>query len=544
MAAHPSVAGAVSLSVTEAMVEELARRGVTHMFGVPGGECNLDFIAAADKAGVRFVLTRTETSASIMACVAGELTGTTGVAMTTRGPGLCAATNGVAYADLDRAPLLLIADGYEDDQAYISHQRIDQTAVLAPMLRASSDLRNGDALGELNRLLAATMAQPHGPAYLEVAGSRLRRPAEDAPSAAPKVAAPSLDPAALEQARAMLAEAKRPVIIAGLQARRPEAAAAINRFVTTTGCPALTTYKAKGVVSERTPLGLGLYAGGIAEEPLLRAADLILLYGFDPVEGPPSPWRYHDTPTVELSEHTHAHSLLHPEQLLVADIATTLDALADALPKPDWTADELATAKDRLWTAALTPTGEGIAPSQLVQAARAAFPPETRIAIDAGAHMLPVLHLWQSGEANESLISRGLSTMAFALPAAIAASLVDPGHPTVAFTGDGGIMMCLGELGTAIQYGATPIVVVFNDSALTLIGAKQKRRQLAPAGVDFSDTDFAKIAEGFGWWTRRVTDAADLAGAFADAQKAGKAALIDVVINPAQYDDQILAIRG
>ncbi|MGF7168928.1 acetolactate synthase-1/2/3 large subunit [Sphingobium xanthum] len=544
MAANPSVAGAVSLSVTEAMVEELARRGVTHMFGVPGGECNLDFIAAADKAGVRFVLTRTETSASIMACVAGELTGTTGVAMTTRGPGLCAATNGVAYADLDRAPLLLIADGYEDDQAYISHQRIDQIAVLAPMLRASSDLRSGDALGELDRLLAATMSQPHGPAYLEVAGSRIRRPAEDAPSAAPKAAMASIDPAALEQARAMLAKAKRPVIIAGLQARRPEAAAAINRFVKATGCPALTTYKAKGVVSERTRLGLGLYAGGVAEEPLLRAADLILLYGFDPVEGPPSPWRYHDRPTVELSEHAHAHSLLHPEQLLVADIAATLDALADALPKPDWTADELATAKDRLWTAALTPTGEGIAPSQLVQAARAAFPPETRIAIDAGAHMLPVLHLWQSGEANESLISRGLSTMGFALPAALAASLVDPDRPTIAFTGDGGIMMCLGELGTAIQYGATPIVVVFNDSALTLIGAKQKRRQLAPAGVDFSDTDFAKIADGFGWWTRRVTDAADLAGAFADAQKAGKAALIDVVINPAQYDDQILAIRG
>lgn len=544
MAANPSVAGAASLSVTEAMVEELARRGVTHMFGVPGGECNLDFIAAADKAGVRFVLTRTETSASIMACAAAELTGTPGVAMTTRGPGLCAAANGVAYADLDRAPLLLIADGYEDDQAYISHQRIDQTGVLAPMLRASSDLRSGDALGELDRLLAAAEAQPKGPVYLEVAGSRIRRPAEDAQSVVSPRTAPVLDLDALEQARAMFSQAKRPVIIAGLQARRAEAAAAINRFVTATGCPALTTYKGKGVVSERTPLGLGLYAGGVAEEPLLSAADLIILYGFDPVEGPPSPWRYHDTPTVELSEHPHAHSLLHPEQLLVADIATTLDSLTDALPAPEWSAGELAAAKERLWTAALTPTGEGIAPSQLVQAARAAFPPETRITIDAGAHMLPVLHLWQSGEANQSLISRGLSTMGFALPAAIAASLVDPDRPTVAFTGDGGIMMCLGELGTAIQYGATPVVVVFNDSALTLIGAKQKRRQLAAAGVDFSETDFAKIADGFGWWTRRVTDVADLAGAFADAQKAGRAALIDVVINPAQYDDQILAIRG
>lgn len=543
MAAKPEI-DAAPLSVTEAIVEELAQRGVTHMFGVPGGECNLDFIAAADRAGVRFVLTRTETSASIMACVAAELTGTPGVAMTTRGPGLAAAANGVAYADLDRAPLLLIADGYEDDQAYISHQRIDQTAILAPMLRASSDLRGGDALGELDRLLAAATGQSPGPVYLEVAGSRIRRPAEAASFKHQPASPPALDLDQLKQARVMLAKAKRPVVVAGLQARRPEAAMALNRFVEATGCPVLTTYKAKGVVSERTPLGLGLYAGGVAEEPFLSAADLIILYGFDPVEGPPQPWRYHDKPMLELSEHPHAHRLLEPELMLVADIAATLDGLADAVREPAWSADELATVKERLWTAARTSPGEGIAPSQLVDAARAAFPPETRITIDAGAHMLPVLHLWQSGEANQSLISRGLSTMAFALPAAIAASLVDPDRPTVAFTGDGGIMMCLGELGTAIQYGATPVVVVFNDSALTLIGAKQKRRQLAAAGVDFSDTDFAQVAAGFGWWSRRVTKVGDLAGAFAEAQKAGRAALIDVVINPAQYEEQILAIRG
>jgi acetolactate synthase-1/2/3 large subunit len=543
MAAKPEIE-APPLSVTEAIVEELARRGVTHLFGVPGGECNLDVISASDRAGLRFILTRTETSASIMACIAAELTGAPGVAMTTRGPGLAAATNGVAYADLDRAPLLLIADGYEEDQAMISHQRIDQTAILAPMLRASSDLRDGDALGELDRLLAAATAQPPGPVYLEVAGSRIRRPAEAARTQAPVPAPRSPDPDALERARSMLARARHPVILAGLQARRPEAAQALNRFVEASQCPALTTYKAKGAISEHAPLGLGLYAGGVAEEPLLRAADLILLYGFDPVEGPPQPWRYAGIPTLELSEHAHAHSLLHPDQMLVGDIAILLDALAGALPGPDWTATELRDTKARLWAAARTPTGEGIAPSQLVDAARAAFPPETRITIDAGAHMLPVLHLWQSGAANLSLISRGLSTMGFALPAAIAASLVDPGRPTIAFTGDGGLMMCLGELGTAIQYGATPVVIVFNDSALTLIGAKQKRRQLAAAGVDFPDTDFAKIAEGFGWWSRRVETLDDLADALAQARTAGRAALIDVVINPAQYEDQILAIRG
>ncbi|MEJ0023291.1 MAG: thiamine pyrophosphate-dependent enzyme [Alphaproteobacteria bacterium] len=128
-----------------------------------------------------------------------------------------------------------------------------------------------------------------------------------------------------------------------------------------------------------------------------------------------------------------------------------------------------------------------------------------------------MLHLWKSAEPRQSLISRGLSTMGFALPAAVASCLVDPGRRTVAFTGDGGLMMCLGELGTAFQEGIAPIVVVFNDSSLTLIGVKQRRRQLAAAGVDFSDCDFAQMARGFGWDAHRITDSADLAGAFASA---------------------------
>jgi acetolactate synthase-1/2/3 large subunit len=158
--------------------------------------------------------------------------------------------------------------------------------------------------------------------------------------------------------------------------------------------------------------------------------------------------------------------------------------------------------------------------------------------------MLPVLHLWQSPGPNLSLISRGLSTMGFAVPAAIAASLAEPGRTTVAFTGDGGLMMCLGELGTAVQSGSTPIVVVFNDSSLTLIGAKQRRRQMAAAGVDFTPADFAQVAAAFGWWSIRVDAASDLPAAFAQALAAGRPALIDVIVNPLQYDAQISAIRG
>jgi acetolactate synthase-1/2/3 large subunit len=531
-------------TVTEALVARLAEKQVHFIFGVPGGECNLDFIAAADKLGLRFILTRTETSAAIMACVASELTGSPGVVMTTRGPGLAAAANGVAYADLDRVPLLIIADGYEDSQASISHQRIDQTAILAPMTRASSSLRDSDPLAELDRLLVAAHAQPPGPVYLEVAGSYIRGPVPPStPGQAPAISS-NMDAGALAAAIDVVAKARKPILIAGLQARAPAAVDALRGFVDATGCPVLSTYKAKGVASEHERLTLGLYAGGIAEEAIIRSSDLIILYGFDPVEGPPQPWRYADIATLELTEHMFELPLVTPTVSVAGSIAASLSALQSSVAEPKWTAEELSVARDHLWSAARISKGAGISPAQLVDAARAALPADTRITIDAGAHMLPVLHLFQCTEPNQSLISRGLSTMGFAVPAAIAASLVDPGRTTVAFTGDGGIMMCLGELGTAIQSGCRPIIVVFNDSSLTLIGAKQKRRDLAAAGVDFSDTDFAQVAGGFGWLGLRIEKETDLPAAFASALASPKPTLIDVVINPESYDAQIRAIRG
>jgi acetolactate synthase-1/2/3 large subunit len=531
-------------TVSEAIVARLADEGVRFIFGVPGGECNLDVIAAAEKQGLRFILTRTETSAAMMACVASEISGAPGVAMTTRGPGLAAASNGVAYADLDRAAMLLIADGYEDDQGYISHQRIDQTAILAPMLRASSNLRGADPIEEVDRLLNAATGNPPGPAYLEVAGSFIRRPGKAAPGDRVSSAIAKPDQAALSEARSLIASARRPILLAGLQARSPDAAAALRAFVDATGCPVLATYKAKGVISENTPPGLGLYANGVPEQPLIGSADLIILYGFDPVEGPPQVWRYGAIPSVELTNHAFDDPLFAPTVSVIGDITASIGALGDAADASGWPPAELAQRKDQLWAAAQIFTGDGISPAALVRAAQKALPDDSRITIDAGAHMLPVLHSWRCDAPNLSLISRGLSTMGFAIPAAIAASLVDPERTTVAFTGDGGAMMCLGELGTAIQNGATPLVVVFNDSSLTLIGSKQRRRQLAPAGVDFSHTDFAQVASGFGWHARRVTEEGELAAAFAEALASGGPALIDVEINPESYDALILAIRG
>jgi acetolactate synthase-1/2/3 large subunit len=309
------------------VIARLHAAGVRRMFGVPGGECNLDFIAAGEAAGIQFVLTRTETAAAIMASVSAELTGVPGVVMTTRGPGLANAINGIAYALLDRSPLLIIADGHEAAQDYVSHQRLDQMAMLRPVVKAAATLDGDDPLGTVDALLATASAQPPGPVYLEVTGAAIRR----MEPASQQRTAPDSVPAQqdLEAARAMLRRARRPIVIAGLQACAGPASAALREFVATTHCPVLTTYKAKGVLPETQPEALGHYIGGVAEEPAIRAADLIVLYGFDPVEGPPQRWRY-DAPLLELTEHAFDRPLLVPQVSVVGDIAAALREVAPA----------------------------------------------------------------------------------------------------------------------------------------------------------------------------------------------------------------------
>ncbi|MBV8168941.1 MAG: thiamine pyrophosphate-binding protein [Alphaproteobacteria bacterium] len=534
-------------TISDAIAERLAARGVRRMFGVPGGDCNLDIIESAERVGIPFILTRNENAAGIMAAVTAEITGAPGVVMTTRGPGVTNATNGIAYADLDRAPVLMIADAYERELDPITHQRMDQKAVLAPLTRGALDLYGPDPVGDLDRLLDRACSYPKGPVYLEIVGSVVREPAPPSDGVRAPDTAPTLDKAALETARKLLAKAKRPAIIAGLQSTDRAAVAALRKLVAAWKCPVFTTYKAKGVASDLDPHTIGHYIGGASEVPAISEADLLLLYGFDPVEHPPGKWRF-SAPIIDVVRHSFDRHVIAPQARLIGDLAAAAAALQGAVTAHEWTPAKLDAMRKALRAradaGADAPESGPIAPQHLVAAALKAAPEGARISIDAGAHMLSVLHMWPITEPFGSLFSRGLATMGFALPAAIASSLAEPDRPAIAFTGDGGLMMCLGELGTAVQNKCRVTTVVFNDSSLTLIGAKQRRRQLPNAGVDFSPANFAAIAEGFGCAAYRVETPDQLGPALRSALDQDGPALVDVVVNPHAYHEQIISIRG
>lgn len=189
------------------------------------------------------------------------------------------------------------------------------------------------------------------------------------------------------------------------------------------------------------------------------------------------------------------------------------------------------------------PESEAIDPQVIVEAA-ADHLGGARITVDAGAHMLSATGFWPADKPNDLQISNGLASMAFALPAAIGTGLADPSRRVIAFTGDGGLKMCIGELATAVQYQAPVTVIVFNDGALTMIDLKQQQRGMATAGVRWPRTDFAVVARGFGCTAWRVSTRAEYDAALAEAAKTLGPTLIDVVLDPGGYAAQLKAMRG
>ena len=543
----------MSLASRRSIADELVRAchdaGATHVFGVPGGGSNLDVVGAAMAQGMQFVLVHTETAAAIMAGVVGELTAAPGVCIATRGPGAASAVNGIAQALLDRQPLVAITDCVaEVDQARISHQRLDQQALMASVAKASVVLDGIQPDQAIDAVAFSLQGRP-GPVHIDIDPGR--------PTAAP-TPGQSTPPSNLDQLPAVLdlvAAARRPVIIAGVGvvaqtlAHRRATVDAINELGSATNTPVLCTYKARGVSPDASAWTAGVATGGTIESPLLHEADLIIGIGLDPVELIPAAWPY-SAPVVllggwQVDDSTFFEHHLHGEVVGgLPDLTAQLRTRVHTTWPAGAAADHRRRAEAEL-RAAVPAQAQGLTPQQVVDLAAAAAPTGTIATVDAGAHMLVAMPLWPAQQPGELLISSGLATMGFALPAAIAAALARPAERVVCFTGDGGIGMALAELETAARLQLNITIVVFNDSTLSLIAAKQQPQGHGGAeAVTYLATDFAAIARGCGMRAERVGDVTSYARAVRTALSSEGPTLLDVAVDPSAYGEVLDAIRG
>lgn len=519
--------------LAERTVRGLAAAGVDALFGLPGGGPNLEKIGAAAEAGMRFVLSHAETAACIEAATYGLLTGTAGVSVVTRGPGVASAVNGAAQATLDRFPLVLVSDTVPAELAgRVAHQRISQRDLLRPVTKWSGTLGTNDPTAVARAAAALAVRSPAGAVHLDFDPTAPGDPPPDVPDPPTDP-----DPRAMDGAVRMAAAASRPVFVVGAEAI--PWTEEVRRAIRASGCPALTTYQAKGIVPDSWPSSAGLFTNGAVERPLLERADLVVAVGLDPVEPLPGPWRYR-APVLAIQPRPVADRYLDPEVEVVGSVGPALEALASHL-RGAWSASAGRDARAQ-GQRSLFSDAPGLTPHEVVLALRDHALEGTQVTVDAGAHMLVAMPLWDVEEPRDLLISNGLATMGFALPAAIGAALARPGRPVVCLVGDGGLGMTLSELETVVRLGLDITTVVFNDSALSLIEIKQAPHQGGPAAVRYGLVDFAMIARAVGMGSRVVTDRAELEGALR-GDRAGPR-LIDARIDPSVYPHVMRATRG
>jgi len=555
MTATPSSPAGSRRSIAASLVSACREAGATHAFGVPGGGSNLDVVGEVVQQGLRFVLTHTETAAAVMAGVMGQLTGAPELAVATRGPGAASAVNGVAQALLDHQPMVLVTDCVAAaDRERISHQRLDQQALLRTVSKASVVL-DGRSASAADAVAALALGGRPGPVHVDIdptaSASDTEVPAD------PTVAvATSADEFA--RYRQALAAAQRPVVVVGSGAvvcgptQRSAVAEALAELGASANVPMLCTYQARGMVADSADWCAGVATGATIEQPLFDEADLVIGVGLDPVEFIPAPWpaeaRVVLLGTWAITDSTFFGAALHAEVVVdPAALAAEVAVLGDVL-RTQWAPGHGHTHRLRAEAelrAVVPERPVALVPQEVVELAAAAAPKGSLATVDAGAHMLVAMPLWPADEPCSLLISSGLATMGFALPAAIAAALARPDRRVVCFTGDGGLGMALGELETLARLGLAVTVVVFDDASLSLIAAKQASAgQGGAAATAYRTVDFAAVATACGLPAVRVTSTAEYREALRTAFDSPGPMLIDAVVDPSAYGDVLDAVRG
>lgn len=532
-------------STSDLIANRLHEAGCRHAFGIPGGEV-LALMDSLKRADIEFVLVKHENPGGFMAEGTHHFTKAPCVLLATVGPGVANAVNAIVNAYQDQVPLIYLTGSYDAKtvQTY-THQIFDHCELLKSVTKASFTMVEGAVDVIIDKAVSIAMDGKPGPVHIDVPISvaTTNQPASSVRRIAPSASGPvaGVD---LEAARKLFADAERPLMIAGVEVLHQGCEEEVAEFCKSFNIPLLTTYKAKGVLPEDHELAIaGVGLSPKADEiiqPLVAESDLLLLAGYDPIEMRSSwvnLWPA-DKAVIEFSEGANTHYVHHAQINFVGNVGAGLKVLGENKTVRDlWPAGQptkarldhkMAFAGDGSWGA-----------EAIIAASRRALPRDTIAAVDTGAHRIMLSQAWECYEPRGLMQSTGLCTMGVALPLVIGRKLAEPSRPVVAFSGDAGLEMILGELATARDLKIAIPVVVFVDQSLALIELKQRGSDYDNLGVDFGGTDFAAVADAMGGVGVTATDTETLAAALLEALERDTFTVIACPIGRKAYDGRI-----
>jgi acetolactate synthase-1/2/3 large subunit len=497
---------------SDLFVECLEAEGVRHVFGIPGEE-TLDFNESLERSSIAFVPVRHEQGGAYMADMYGRLTRTAGVCLGTLGPGATNLVTGVADAFLDHAPLVaLTGQGDLERMHKESHQFIDVVSMFKPVTKWNVRLQSPGVIPEVVRkAFKVAQAQKPGPTHIELPEDVMAAQVAAAPLPVPdRVRRPTPSPEELEEAAAIIRGASQPIILAGNGVARVGAAAELRAFAAATGIGVAETFMGKGLLDFEDEHALGTV--GLQERDYALAgfedADVVITVGYDLVEHSPSNWngrRDHtivclDTAPVEVDE------FFMTKIDLIGDLSTILGELTAQLgggPRsvPGSRLDDIVLGR---FAAGRDDDAFPVTPPRALWEIRQALGRRDILVSDVGLHKLWIARMFPAHEPDTVFIANGLAGMGIALPTAIAAKLVHPDRKVVTVNGDGGFLMNVQELETAVRL-RTPIVnVIWENQQFGSIVWKQEKKFGRHFGTDFTNPDFVKLADAFGMPAWRI----------------------------------------
>ena len=531
------------MTASELFVKALEQTGAEYIFGLPGDE-NLHFMEAVRKSSIEFVLVRQEQAAGFMANAYSLATGKLGIAMATLGAGAANLVTAVAQAKLGALPVLYIT-GQKDihDSHQGGYQLLDVVKMMTPITKLSQTVTSGNMLpGIVHDGIRLALEERRGPTHIELPDDVAKQDLTSVDGGHHHGIIPFNPPtasvaseAALSKAVAMIGEAKRPVILVGGSANRPNIAEALRGFIKKTGIPFTPTMLGKGVMDERSPLYIGTATktGLDYAHCAFQHADLILNVGHDVMEMNPFVMTPNSARVIHFNPFPAKGDIIYfPQHQVVGELAHSLSELTEKVSSyaSNWTA-KLANLTKQSVANKADDLAFPVKPQRLAKAVREFMGENDILSVDNGIHKMWFSRNYPTYQPNTLIIDNALGSMGPALPAAIALKLVHPDRTVVALAGDGGFVMNMQDLETAMRLKLDLIIIIMNDNGLGMIRMKQMSEGYGNLGVDFGNPDFVKLAESFGAKGYRIENTADLPNILNQAKVSGGVHIIDVPVD-------------
>lgn len=523
----------------DAVIKVLAAHGVTTVFGYPGGAI-MPIYDALYGSPVEHLLSRHEQGAAFAAVGYARASGKTGVCFATSGPGATNLITSLADALLDSVPIVAITG--QVSTAVIGTDAFQEIDVLGMSLSCT---KHSFMVTDVNDLIPtlyqafeiASSGRP-GPVLvdipkdIQIAQLEYRTPLLAVTNEL-KVKRSDID-----AARALLAQAKQPMLYVGGGVGMAGAVGQLREFIKVTGIPSVATLKGLGSIAHGTPGYLGMLGmhGGKAANLAVQDCDLLIVVGA----------RFDDRVTGRLASFANKAKVIHldidiaelgklrmPEVAIAGDLRQILPALAMQLHITPWLVEVEHLFRKHQWD--YQHPGSLIYAPALLRRLANKLPEDSVVCCDVGQHQMWVAqHMWFR-RPEDHLSSAGLGTMGFGLPAAIGAQLARPDATVVTVSGDGSFMMNVQEL-TTIKRRKLPIKIVLVDNQK--LGMVKQWQQLffeaRYSETDLSDNpDFVQLASAFDIPGRTIFSSDEVEEALTEMLAAKGAYLLHVAIDDA-----------